>query len=213
MPVELLSRKASLALRKESQAVAKSAQSNQWKLGELISKVSRYRIRHDQVNVPLFKEWGYASMALWADAELGINRRTAERFRSTWEFYEITMKGKWNRANFCGHHKMRLLIPFINGVDNINRILAWGKKASCRDIEAQYDRTVEAVKSDKTLDFYVISANTTRKEIRSIEKAIDLARDINDDKRKGALIAQICAFYLESGKDHIEAAQALGIGS
>ena len=131
-------------------------------LGEILYRVTTTPLDGDSKNPDICTLWGYQDIGEWADKELGIGRRTAERYRYIWKFLEITLEGKLpmslrHRYTAIGYSKAYNLAKVIT-LENAEGWIEMGEELSYKDLQAaisdaiQRQRVIEAEEERKAAE-------------------------------------------------------------
>lgn len=71
-------------LRTKAKTLSKALEQGYMELAKILYEVFSTPIDNDPKNPPMYVAWGFTSFAQYADEELGLDRRKAERLRAIW---------------------------------------------------------------------------------------------------------------------------------
>lgn len=71
-------------LRNKAKTLSKALEQGYMELAKILYEVFSTPIDNDPKNPPMYMAWGYTSFTQYADEELGLDRRKAERLRAIW---------------------------------------------------------------------------------------------------------------------------------
>lgn len=210
-------------MRKRAKELARQLDSGYMELGEVLWKVfdTPKLGRHEEG--PIFTDWGYKTFGQWAEEELGLQRRKAERLRRIWYCLEVELTGMdklvKKRLVDLGWSKLRELVPVLSE-GNAEEWAVLAEKLNypnlCAAISA-YKRKVDAARAldgevtdpvselpgvDATIDpdgFEVKDKhfyNLRRSEAEVLEQALDRAAAITHKNNPSWNLGMICTDFL-----------------
>lgn len=104
-------------VRSEAKAAVKSLDTGYIELGRILYTVWNTPIDGDPNNAAVFTLWGYDTFGEYAEGDLGLKRRTAERMRQIWAVLHVQMKDipadLRKRIVGLGISKVRSLVPLF----------------------------------------------------------------------------------------------------
>lgn len=136
------------AVRGKARGLAKDIENYYMSLGEILYKVYDTPIDGDPRNGPIYKAWGYASFADYAEQELDIHRKKAEALRSIWFIMEIKL------ANLDPAIREQLVKLGFSKMREIKRVLDmdsakwWAERAPTMNYQTVYN-TVKKILDDR----------------------------------------------------------------
>jgi hypothetical protein len=150
-------------LRARAKALVKKLEDGYMDLAKLLWQVYDTPVDGDPKNKPLFMEWGFRSFGEYAEQELGIHQRKAERLRKIWKaLVDLDLGPDFqSRVARLGWTKVRELIRVMTDTNAEE----WVAKAE----HYNYLQVTAAVKQYET-------------EIEKIEKAREALADAADDE-------------------------------
>lgn len=84
-------------IRRRAKNLAKAIDTGYLEMAEILWAVYDTPVDNDPNKGPVFHSWGYASFGEYAEIELGLSKRRAERLRQIWMHYEVRLKGRLDR--------------------------------------------------------------------------------------------------------------------
>jgi hypothetical protein len=137
-------------MRKRAKELARHLDTGYMELGEILWEVYDTPGKNGE---PIYVEWGYDKFHEWAEADLNLHRRKAERLKRIWFTLERELKGLdravKKRLVALGESKMRELAPVL-GMNNAEEWAEIGEQLSypklCVAIR-QYKQKVEAART------------------------------------------------------------------
>jgi hypothetical protein len=127
-------------LRDRARKLAQERDMGFLELGEILYRVTTTPLEGDSKNPDICTLWGYKDIGEWADKELGIGRRTAERYRFIWKFLAVRLEGKLplllrHRYMSVGACKAYDLTRVIS-LENAEGWIMMGEELSYKDLQA-----------------------------------------------------------------------------
>ena len=106
-------------IRKRARVLVKSINQGYMELAEILYTVWNTTINGEAHNGCVTVAWGYENYVQWAEEELGLHKRKAERLKAIWRHFHDTLGGKLdrqtrNRIIALGWTKVRELIRVID---------------------------------------------------------------------------------------------------
>jgi hypothetical protein len=122
-----------LKVRKRARQLAQDLDTGYMELAQLLYEVYDTPMDNDPNKGPIFKSWGYDSFAQWADEDLNIQKRKAERLRAIWYTLEVVLVGLdpdlKKRIVSLGASKVRELIGVLE-LENAEGWVSIAEKSS-----------------------------------------------------------------------------------
>ena len=78
-------------IRKKARSVATTIDAGYMHLAEMLYLIDSTPVNGEPKNGPIYSAWGYTSFAQYAEEELGMHRRRAERLRRIWFDIDIRL--------------------------------------------------------------------------------------------------------------------------
>jgi len=152
-------------IRKRAKQLVQELDTGYIELAKILYQVWDTPMEGDPNRGPVFKEWGYTSLGQYAEEELGLHRKKAERLRAIWYTLEVELvhldKAKKDRVIALGASKVRELIRVIDET-NIDQWCDLAEKSSYPVLCASISKAVDQAKIQK------LQATVSAKE-KSIE--------------------------------------------
>lgn len=106
-------------IRKRARSLVKSINQGYMELAEILHTVWATPINNEEHNACVTVAWGYDGYVPWAEEELGLHKRKAERLKAIWHHLHVTLGGKLDRRIrkriiALGWTKVRELIRVID---------------------------------------------------------------------------------------------------
>lgn len=124
-------------VRKRAKELTKTLDTGYMELAEILYRVYDTPIDGDPKNPPIFTAWGYPTFAEYAEGELGMHRRKAERLRAIWYVLEVKLDGLPAdlkcRIIKLGHSKVREVIRVLS-VKNAQEWVEVAEKSSYNEV-------------------------------------------------------------------------------
>ena len=185
-------------VRKEAKELAEQVETGYLKLGEILYRIYDAPFDGDPKNGSLLARWGYQSIGDYAEAELQLHAKKAQRLVRIFYRVEVELKGFENeaiRSRFLklGWSKARELVRIINN-DNA---LQWIERAE----KANYTTVAELVRSEnRRLEALRIN-NALAEQEDPIEASNDLSAPSTDAYALEAPVLDVVGTPLDIG-DH-----------
>lgn len=147
-------------IRKEAQELSKNLDTGYIKMGQLLWTVFNVPIDGDSKNNPIYMAWGYKTFRDYAEVELGLHHKKAERLRAIGEVLDVNLAGapKELRDRFIGlgWSKARELARLFRIKSDNKTVARWVEKAE----QSNYPTLMYTLKKamdhiDKTPSGYV----------------------------------------------------------
>jgi hypothetical protein len=136
-------------LRKRAQTLSKELDTGYMELGKILYEVCSINIDNVKTNKPVFTLWGYDTFADYAEKELNLHRKKAERYRSIWYTLDVRLKNLDDaskaRLVSLGSSKMRELVRVVDE-NNANPWLDLAERVSCVQLEAKVKQAIDDAK-------------------------------------------------------------------
>lgn len=105
-------------LRRRARQLATALNRGELELAEILWQVYDTPIGGDPNRGPVWRSWGYESFSQYAEEELGLKRRKAERLRQIWMHVEVRLEGRIDRRLKArlynlGWTKVREIVPLL----------------------------------------------------------------------------------------------------
>jgi hypothetical protein len=108
----------SKTVRSRAKSLAKDVENQYMALGELLYKVYDTPIGGDPKNGPVYKDWGYKSFSDYAEQELGLEKKRAEKLRSIWFHLKVRLSSLSDALRSqlvaLGYSKMREIVRVLD---------------------------------------------------------------------------------------------------
>lgn len=128
-------------IRKRAKELAGDLETGYMELAKILYQVYDVPVDGEASNGPIFKAWGYKSFAEYAEEELHLHRRKAERLRGIWYRLEVELAGMnpdlKERIVRIGWSKVRELVRVLT----LKNAEEWVKRAE----ECSYTQLLVAV--------------------------------------------------------------------
>jgi hypothetical protein len=188
-------------LRKKAKRLAKQVDQVYMDLAECLYLVYDTPVGNDPESPAVYVYWGYTSVGEWAEKELDIPRRKADRLRRIWYRLQRELqieKPLMRRIAALGISKTRELIRVVNEAT----VEEWVKLAEQVNYPEFYQRVQEYLDD-------VIMQQEAREEALEAGEEVDVSPvpvpDPQDEEEK--LIPQTFQFYPEQAKVVVQALQ------
>lgn len=157
-------------IRKRARSLVKSINQGYMELAEILHTVWATPINGEAHNACVTVAWGYEGYVEWAEEELGLHKRKAERLKAIWHHLNVILEGKLDRKTrkriiSLGWTKVRELIRVMTA-DNAEQ---WVEMAE----NLNYNELCE-----------VIRRALEDQEKSALANAVGMSED--DDEFKGA---------------------------
>ena len=133
-------------VRKRARQLASDMDTGYMELAQILYEVWDTPIDGDPNKGPIYKSWGYDSFARWADEDLHIQKRKAERLRAIWYTLEVELIGLdpelKKRIIFLGVSKCRELVRVLE-LSNAEDWVAIAEKSSYPVLRASIAKAKE----------------------------------------------------------------------
>lgn len=213
--------------RARAKELAGSIETTYMQLAEILYTVYDIPIDGDSKNGPVYMLWGYKSFRDYAEQELGLHYKKAERLRLIWYRLEVELAdldaSVKARLVALGHSKVRELVR--PGLLNMRNAKAWVEKAegmNYQSVEASVrafldrkeDAEIEAAvraEGDPVVKSNRLSHEKTTVAERE-DAAIEEATGLGKWEDSGKLFSQTYAFFpdqLETVKGALKRAEEL----
>ena len=148
-------------VRKRAKQLVKDLDTGYLELARILYDVYDRPIDGDPNRGPIYQSWGFKSFAEWAEEELGLQRRTAERLRAIWYTLEITLAGIDQEL------KDRLISLGSSKLRELTRVLDIDNAAAWTDV-AEHNSYAKLVK--------MIQKAKEAAEIKRLEEEVEQAK-------------------------------------
>jgi len=169
-----------------------------WNHGKDLYEV-RYSVVDDpltQKEIPSFEFQGFDTWCQWADEELGLVRREAERHIQVYRKFGIELKGVFEvERDLLDHSKMHRICSLVTP-QNCAEWIARARTMTCRELE----RARKAHSADAPTEYFHLGFELTLEEIEVCESALSQARRQLGHRRKGAALAALAREWVKSQK-------------
>lgn len=139
-------------VRKRARQLAQDLDTGYMELAQILYDVWDTPIDGDPNKGPIYKQWGFDSFAQWADEDLNIQKRKAERLRGIWYTLEVEMAGLdvdlKKRIVSLGVSKVRELARILD-LDNAEGWVAIAEKSSYPVLRASIAKAKEKQEAEK----------------------------------------------------------------
>jgi len=136
-------------VRKRAQVLSKELDVGYMELGKILYEVCATPIDNVKGGKPVFTTWGHETFAHYAEEELGLHRKKAERLRTIWYTLEVRLSGldetSKKRLIDLGSGKMRQLARVLD-VPNAAAWLDLAERTPCANLEAKVKQAIEEAK-------------------------------------------------------------------
>lgn len=185
-------------VRKEAKELAEQVETGYLKLGEILYRIYDAPFDGDPKNGPLLARWGYKSVGEFAEAELQLHAKKAQRLVRIFYRVEVELKGfedpeLHRRFLRLGWSKARELVRIINN-DNAQQWIERAEKANYTTISElvrQENRRLEALRIN----------NALADEVDPVEESNDLSIPASDAYALESPLVDVVAMPLDIG-DH-----------
>jgi hypothetical protein len=190
------------AIRVKAKNLVIRLESGYMELGKVLYELCVTPINNVPGGRPVFASWGFTSFGDYAEKELGIHRKKAERLRNIWYVIEVRLKDLpkdlRNRLTQLGSSKMRVLtrvldvsnaaawldlaesIPYVQLEQKVNKALDIAKREQVtKSLESSVDGGAAALVEGTPFDDAVARTK--------IAKQFDVeggAEDVDDDSEE-----------------------------
>ena len=134
-------------VRKRAKQLSSDLDTGYMELAQILYEVWDTPIDNDPNKGPIYKQWGFDSFARWADEDLHIQKRKAERLRAIWYTLEVELVGLDSdlkkRIVDLGVSKVRELVRVLE-VSNAEDWVAIAEKSSYPVLRASIAKAKEA---------------------------------------------------------------------
>jgi len=206
----------SIKVRRRARTLMKTLDVGYMELAEILYLVNEMTIDGDPRKAAVFNAWGYDTFAEWAEDELNLHRRKAERLRRI--FYDINLLDQdglepkvRKRLIELGWSKVRDLLRVVS-VKNAEQWIDMGENLSYPELMVAIAKAVEEAekknpgekdpkpapvslpidfKDVKTLSFPVFPGQR-----QTIKDALVRAQQVTGSKIRGHNLEMICTDYL-----------------
>lgn len=105
-------------IRSRAKKLSQALDQGYLELAEILWKVYDTPIGNDPARGPVYKAWGYDTFSDYAELELGLQKRRAERLRQIWAHMEVRLEGRMSaalkrRIYALGWSKVREIAPLL----------------------------------------------------------------------------------------------------
>ena len=210
-------------MRKEAKELSSHIETGYMELGRILYQVWDIPVDFDKKNLPTYKAWGFDTFAEYAEQELGLHRRKAERLRRIWEILEYRLVGMEpsvrERLVKLGWSKVRELArDDILSLDNVIQWVELGETASYPELLASISRFLQE-KEAKMLESAVNGVTVESSSVpdppvpqpeklfwehfalyedqaANIRAALKRAEELSHSEKKGHNLDMICLDFL-----------------
>lgn len=210
-------------IRRRARALVKSIDQGYMELAEIIHTVWSTPVNGERHNACVTVAWGYENYVQWAEEELGLHKRKAERLKAIWDHLHVTLGGKLDRRTQkkiigLGWTKVRELIRVIDEHNaeqwvemaehlNYNELCAAirqalqdqekGAQAAAVGTNEEGEEDWKGADPPKDADrFKMIHFNLTPEQKANVELAIERAKQMAESERPGHCLDLICTDFL-----------------
>jgi len=214
-------------IRKRARNLVKSINQGYMELAEIIHTVWATPINGEAHNACVTVAWGYENYKQWAEEELGLHVRKAERLKAIWHHLHVTLEGKLDRRIrkkiiALGWTKVRELIRVIDADNaeqwvevaehlNYNELCEVIRRA-LEDQEKQEQAKAVGTADDDDDDedfrgtappddmdrFKELSFLLTPEQKANVEMAIERAKQLANSEKRGHCLDLICTDFLST---------------
>lgn len=172
-------------IRKEAQELSKNLDTGYIKMGQLLWTVFNTPIDGDPKKNPIYTTWGHKTFRDYAEVELGLHHKKAERLRAIGEVLDVNLAGapKELRERFIalGWSKARELARLFRIKADNKTVARWVEKAE----QSNYPTLMHTLKKamdhiDKTPSGYVDKGDAFADSEESVEE--DVAEDEEEEE-------------------------------
>lgn len=210
-------------IRRRARALVKSIDQGYMELAEIIHTVWSTPVNGERHNACVTVSWGYENYVQWAEEELGLHKRKAERLKAIWDHLHVTLGGKLDRRTqkkiiALGWTKVRELIRVIDEHNaeqwvemaehlNYTELCAAirqaltdqekGAQAAAVGTNEEDEEDWRGADPPKDADrFKMIHFNLTPEQKANVELAIERAKQMAESDRPGHCLDLICTDFL-----------------
>lgn len=162
-------------VRKRARQLAQDLDTGYMELAQILYDVWDTPMDNDPNKGPIYKQWGFDSFAQWADEDLNIQKRKAERLRAIWYTLEVELAGMdvdlKKRIISLGVSKVRELVRILD-MDNAEGWVGIAEKASYPVLRASIAKAKDKQEVDK------LAAQVAAKQ------AAEAAVEVEDDSER-----------------------------
>lgn len=211
-------------IRKRARALVKSIDQGYMELAEILHTVWSTPINGERHNACVTVAWGYDGYVQWAEEELGLHKRKAERLKAIWHHLHVTLGGKLDRRTqkkiiALGWTKVRDLIRVIDA-DNAEQWVEMAEHLNHSELcaairqalkdQEKHDQAAAVGVADDPDDedfkganppddidrFKHLKFSLTPEQKANIEMAIERAKQLANSDKPGHCLDLICTDFL-----------------
>lgn len=207
-------------IRRQAKSLASNLETGYMELARILYTVYDTPQDGDVTKPPLFQAWGYNSFADYAEEELGLHRRKAERLRRIWYKLEVELEGLDSKIKErivkLGWSKTRELVRVLtvrNAKDWVDKaeklnypelLEALSKYTTEREARIREAESSDEEPNPDDLDpavpdadkFKVETFSLAEPQLESVKTALERASELSTSKKKGHNLDLICTDFL-----------------
>ena len=214
-------------IRKRARSLVKSINQGYMELAEILHTVWATPINGEAHNACVTVAWGYENYVEWAEEELGLHKRKAERLKAIWHHLHVTLEGKLDRRTkkrivALGWTKVRELIRVMDA-DNAEQWIEVAENLNYNELCEVIRRALEdQEKEDQAkavggsddddddedfkgadppddLDrFKEVSFLLSPEQKANVELALERAEQLASSPKRGHLLDLICTDFIST---------------
>ena len=214
-------------IRKRARSLVKSINQGYMELAEILHTVWATPINGESHNACVTVAWGYENYVEWAEEELGLHKRKAERLKAIWHHLHVTLEGKLDRRTkkrivALGWTKVRELIRVMDA-DNAEQWIEVAENLNYNELCEVIRRALEdQEKEDQAkavggaddddddedfkgadppddLDrFKEVSFLLSPEQKANVELALERAEQLASSPKRGHLLDLICTAFIST---------------
>lgn len=213
-------------IRKRARSLVKSINQGYMELAEILHTVWATPINGEAHNACVTVAWGYENYVEWAEEELGLHKRKAERLKAIWHHLYETLEGKLDRRTqkriiALGWTKVRELIRVIDA-DNAEKWIEVAENLNYNELcevirraledQEKLDQAKAVGTSDEDDDedfkgvdppddmnrFKAINFMLSPEQKANVELALERAEQLANSPKRGHLIDLICTDFIST---------------
>lgn len=212
-------------IRKRARSLVKSINQGYMELAEILHTVWATPINGETHNACVTVAWGYGGYVEWAEEELGLHKRKAERLKAIWHHLHVTLADKLDRRTrkriiALGWTKVRELIRVMNAdnaeqwvevAENLNynelcEVIRRALEDQEKDAQAKAvgtsdddDDEFKGVDPPDDMDrFKELSFMLSPEQKANVELALGRAEQLANSPKRGHLLDLICTDFLST---------------
>lgn len=212
----------STKIRRRAKSLVKTIDQGFMDLAEIVYTVWSTPVDGVRHNACVCVAWGYETYTAWAEHELGLHKRKAERLKAIWEHFNVTLAGEISphmqrKIIALGWTKVRELIRVIDKynaeqwvemAEHLNHVeLCAAIRQALRDQEKadqaaavgdlDDDEEWQGAEPPEDIDrFKQLKFKLTPEQKANVEMALQRARQLAESAKKGHCLDMICTDFL-----------------